>query len=142
MKSPFVKFGNPDEVLETALRSAPPRAEFPPELHDSIMDAVHAIRAERPSASGIEIFRRLIKVSWIPVTGFAGLVVLGALLTIHNRPTPTIKSPFSEISDAFATSQKLVDSLPAVAVGPLSDELDKVNRDLDRTAEFLIATLP
>jgi hypothetical protein len=144
MKSPFVKFGNPDEVLETALRSALPRTEFPPKLHDSIMDAVHAIRAERTSVSGIEIFRRLIKVSWIPVTGFAGLVVLGALLTIHNRPRTTIENPqaISEISDAFATSQKLVDSLPSVAVGPLSDELDKVNRDLDRTAEFLIATLP
>jgi hypothetical protein len=145
MKSPFVKFGNSDKILETVLRGSPPRSEFPSELHDSIMNAVHtAQRAESTSASVIEMFQSFLKPRWLPITGFAGLILLGVLLTIHHRTATTIQNPqpLSEISNAFATSQELVDSLPSVAVGPLSDELDKVNRDLDRTAKFLIATLP
>ena len=145
MKSLFAKLRNADEALETALRDSAPGSEFPPELHDSIMNAVHAAhRAESTSVLGVEMFQRLIKVSWLPVTGFAGLVLLGVVLTIQNRPVATVQNPqpLSEISKAFATSQELVDSLPTVAIGPLSEELDKVNRDLDRTAEFLLATLP
>jgi hypothetical protein len=145
MKSPSVKFGNSDEALESALRDSAPRSDFPPDLHRSIMTAVGATqRAERTPLSVIEMFQSFVKARWLPVAGFAGLLLLGVLLTILNRPAPTIKNdqPLSEISNAFTTSQKLVDSLPSVAVGPLSDELAKVNRDLDRTAEFLIATLP
>lgn len=145
MKSPSAKFGNSDEALESALRDTAPRSKFPPDLHGSIMNAVHsAHRAEITSVSVIEMFQSFLKARWIPVTGFVGLVLLGVLLTIYNRQAPTIQNPqpFVEISNAFATSQELVDSLPSVAVGPLSEELDKVNRDLDRTAEFLIATLP
>jgi hypothetical protein len=145
MKSQFDKFGNSDEALESALRDSAPRSEFPPDLHNSIMNAIHsAHRAESTSVSVIEMLQSHLKARWLPVTGFAALVVVGVLLTIYNRPVPTIQNPqpLSEISNAFSTSQELVDSLPSVAVGPLSEELDKVNRDLDRTAEFLIATLP
>jgi hypothetical protein len=109
------------------------------------MSAVHsAQRAESTSVSGIEMFQQFIKARWLAVTGFAGLVLLGVSLIIHHRPAVTTQNPqpLSEMSNAFATSQELVDSLLSVAVGPLSDELDKVNRDLDRTAEFLLATLP
>jgi hypothetical protein len=145
MKSPFAKFQNSDETLESALRGSPPRTEFPPDLHDSIMRAVHAAdRAERSELSSIGIFQRFIKVGWIPVTGFVGLVLLGVMLSIHNHPVATTQNPqpLAELSQAFTTGQELMDSLPSVTVGPLSDELDKVNRDLDRTAEFLLATLP
>ncbi len=144
MKSQFAEFRNADEALESALRDSAPRSEFPPELHDSIMNAVHtAHRAESTQVSDIGMLQRFIK-SWVPVAGFAGLVLLGVLLSIHNHPVATIQNPqpLAEMSKAFATTREFVDSLPSVAVGPLSDELDKVNRDLDRTAEFLIATLP
>ena len=145
MKSPFAKFRNTHEALESALRVSPPRTEFPPELHDSIMNAVHtANRADRVEISGVGLFQRIIQVRWLPVTGFAGLLLLGAWLSIHNRPAATTQNPqpIAEISNAIATSQELMDSLPSITVGPLSDELDKANRDLDRTAEFLLATLP
>jgi len=145
MKSPSVKSGNSQEALKSALRDSAPRFEFPPDLHGSIMNAVHsAHQAESTSVSVSEMFQSFLKARWIPVSGYAGLVLLGVLLTIYYRPAPAIQNPqpLSEISKAFATSQELVDSLPSVAVGPLSDELDKVNRDLDRSAEFLIATLP
>ena len=145
MKSPFAKFRNTHEALESALRGSPPGPEFPPELHDSIMNAVHtANQAESIEISGVGLFQRIIQVRWLPVVGFAGLILLGVWLSIHNRPATMTPNPppLVEISNAFATSQELMDSLPSVTVGPLSDELDKVNRDLDHTAEFLLATLP
>ena len=145
MKSPLVKFGSSDKALESALRGSPPGTEFPPELHDSIMNAVRtAHRAENIEISGIGLFQRIIQVRWLPVTGFAGLILLGVWLSIHNHSAATTQNaqPLAEISNAFATSQELMNSLPSVTVGPLSDELDKMNRDLDRTAEFLIAALP
>jgi hypothetical protein len=144
MKSQFAKFRNADEGLESALRESAPKSEFPPELHDSIINAVHtAHRAKSIEVLGIGMLQPFIK-SWLPVTGFAGLVLLGVLLSIHNHPVAAIQNPqpLAEMSRAFATTQEFVDSLPSVAVGPLSDELDKVNLDLDRTAEFLLATLP
>jgi hypothetical protein len=144
MKSPFAKFRDSD-ALESALRDSPARTEFPPGLHDSIMNAVRtANRAERIDISRVGLFQRIIQVRWFPVTGFAGLLLLGVWLSIQNHPAATTPNPvpLPKISNAFATSQELMDSLPSVAVGPLSDELDKVNRDLDRTAEFLLAALP
>jgi len=144
MKSPFAKIRNA-EALESALRGSPPGTEFPPQLHDSIINAVHtAQRAESTEASGVAMIQRFIKIGWVALGGFAGLVLLGVLLSIQNHPVATTQNPqpLAEISEAFATSQELMDSLPSVTVGPLSDELDKVNRDLGRTAEFLLATLP
>jgi hypothetical protein len=145
MKSPFAKFPNSNDALESALRGSAPKLEFPPELHDSIMYAVHATdRTERTKVSAMGLLQRLIKVGWFPISGFAGLVLFAVLLLIHNRPVATTHDPqpLAEISKAFTTGQEFVDALPSVTVGPLSDELEKVNRDLDRTAEFLIATLP
>jgi len=144
MKSPFAKFRNSDEALETALRDYTPESEFPPELHHSIMRAVKAANREGTQISGSTRFQAFVNAYWLPATGFAGLVLLGVLISIHSRPIATSQNPqpLAEISNAFARGQELMDSLPSVTVGPLSDELVKMNRDLDRTAEFLIATLP
>lgn len=145
MKSPFAKPRNSDELLESALREPPPKREFPATLHNSIMRAVRAVhREERKEVSSFATLQRFAKISWLPVTGIAGLVLLGVLISIHNRPEQTTSDPqtLSQISAAFSASQEIVDALPSVTVGPLSDELDKVNQDLDRTAKFLLATLP
>jgi hypothetical protein len=145
MKSPFAKFRNSDESLESALRESAPKTQFPATLHDSIMRAVRPVhREERTQVSSVAIFQRFAKIRWLPITGIAGLVLLGVLISIHNRPEQTTSDPqtLSQISAAFSASQEIVDALPSVTVGPLSDELDKVNQDLDRTAEFLLATLP
>jgi hypothetical protein len=145
MKSPFAKFRNSDKALESTLRGAPPRTEFPVALHDSIMRAVHAAhREERAQVSAFATFQRFVQMRGVPVTGFASVVVLGALLMLHNHPESPNLNPetLPEISAAFSASQEMVDAIPSVTVGPLSDELDKVNQDLDRTAKFLLATMP
>jgi hypothetical protein len=145
MKSPFAKFRNSDESLKTALRGSAPKTEFPATLHNSIMRAVGAVhREERTQVSGFTMFERFAKIRWLPVIGIAGFVLLGVVIAIHNGPErKTSNSQVqAQISAAFTASQEVVDALPSVTVGPLSDELDKVNQDLDRTAEFLLATLP
>ena len=86
-------------------------------------------------------FRRI---RWLGASAFAALVLLGVWLATHHHSEQASSNAQSvvEISRAFTASQELVDALPSAAVGPLSDELDRVNRDLARTAEFLLATLP
>jgi hypothetical protein len=144
MKFPSVKFQYSDKALDTALSKSAPRTEFPTTLHASIIRAVRAVeRKERTRVSGLGSFQRFIRISWMPVTGLAALVLLSVLLALYNRPKPTVSpESLTQISAAFSASQDVVDALPSVTVGPLSEELDKVNQDLDRTAEFLLATLP
>ncbi len=146
MKSPFAKLRHSADSLEAALRDSRPKAEFPPALHNSIMRAIEAAhREETTQVFGYTIIERFARIRWVPITGFAALVLVGGWLAFqHSSAKPSISSAqsFSEISSALATSQELMDSLPAVTVGPLSDELDKANDDLERTAKFLLATLP
>jgi hypothetical protein len=127
------------------MRESAPRTEFPATLHNSIMRAVDAVHCEqRKQVSSLGMLQRFAKIRWLPLTGIAGLVLLGALIAIHNRPEQSSSNPqtLPQISAAFTAGQEVVDALPSVTVGPLSEELDKVNQDLDRTAEFLLATLP
>jgi hypothetical protein len=138
MKSPFVKFQNSDKALDTALRESAPKTELPTTLHASILRAVHAIdREQRCRDTGLARFQHLIRTGWMPVTGFAALVLLSLSLSLYNRPEPTVNP-----ESLTQMSREVVDALPSVSVRPLSEELDKVNQDLDRTAEFLLATLP
>jgi len=145
MKSRPDKITNSGEALEMMLRKSPRRTAVPGALHDSIMRAVYAAdREERILVSGFARFRGILQNRWIPVSGFAGIILLGLLLTLHNRSETRNRNSqaLTQISAAFSASQAVVHALPSVTVGPLSDELDKMNQDLDRTAEFLLATLP
>jgi hypothetical protein len=145
MKSRPDKFTNSDEALEMMLRESPPRTAVPGTLHNSIMGAINAAKNEdRISVSGFARFWRFLQNRWMPVSGLAGIILLGLLLAFHNRSETRNRNSqaLTQISAAFSASQEAVNALPSVTVGPLSDELDKVNRDLDRTAEFLLATLP
>jgi hypothetical protein len=110
------------------------------------MRSVRGARNEAETKeSGFAMFQRFATIRWLPLTGFAALALLGIWLAFRHyseSPTTSNNQSLPKISSAFVMSQELMDSLPSVTVGPLSDELDKVNQDLDRTAEFLLATLP
>jgi len=145
MKSQFAKFKNPEAALESALRKSGPDTEFPATLHNSIMRAVHAARRERKTrVSAFAVLQRFAEMRWLRITGLAALILLGIWLSIHNRPQRMNSNTQSlpEISTALTASQEIVDALPSATIGPLSDELDKVNRDFNRTAEFVLAALP
>jgi len=81
--------------------------------------------------------------SWVPVTGFAGLVLLGVLLSIHNHPVPRSKTLSLWLKCPKHSPQPgnswILCPPSLLALSPM---MDKVNRDLDRTAEFSHCTLP
>lgn len=145
MKFPLAKTRNSNDALESALRRSALATAFPPNLHRSIMRAVRANRPqERPQLSLLLLFRQFALTRVVAVIGVATLIVMGFWLALRNRPQSTMSNSQSltEISTAFTASQEIVDNLPSTAVGPLSEELDKVNQDLNRTTDFLLATLP
>jgi len=134
-----------NNAVESALRQSAPEAVLPPDLHRSIMRAVRATRQpERRQPFMFAIVRRFKMSGVLSVTGFAALIMLVSWLVLHNRPQSTIPNSqaLTELSTVFNASRDIVDTIPSVTVGPLSDELDRVNLDLNRTADFLIATLP
>ncbi len=154
MKSWFAKFRGLNDALDSALCRAMPKAQIPVTLHDSIMRAVEQVALQpasaRRSASSqafhIMVLRRFrtFQVGWFPVSGFAALMLLSLGLFLHyRRSQPGLNTEsLPEISTTLTASQEIVDALPAATVGPLSQELDNVNQDLDRTAEFILAALP
>jgi hypothetical protein len=108
------------------------------------MCAVQAAHREERNQSGVARLQLFIRTRWMPVTGLAGIIVLAVWLPLYNKVQSTSQNrqALSEISAAFSASQEVVDALPSVTVGPLADEVDKMNQDVDRTADFLLATLP
>lgn len=145
MKSTSAKSQNLKQELEFALRESAPASRFPPHLHNSIMGAIRAANHQEPNRVSAGLFlQRLTQLKWIPLGGVAVMMTLGVLIALHNRAAQNISTAQSiaEISSAFTASQEIVDSLPAVSVAPLSDELDKVNQDLNHTTDFLLAALP
>lgn len=145
MKSWSAKSRRSDEALESALRNSKPTTEIPAALHNSIMSAVQAVCREEDARLGQTwIIRRFASARWLPIAGLASLALVSLWLAVSHRSDRMTSNTQSlpEISTAFSASREVVDALPSATVGPLSDELDNVGRDLDRTAEFLLATLP
>ena len=125
-------------ALDRALKESAPRTEAPTSLHHSIMQAVRA--ASRPVAAQ----RQPPVLRWIPVPVFAGLVLLVILWVLHTpvrSPTQNAQS-LAAATSTLQLGDQMVRSMPSAMVAPLSDELDRLNRDLDRTAQFLLASLP
>ena len=125
-------------ALDAALKEAPPRVQAPDSLHSSIMRAVRA--ADRSAAARPQ--PALMR--WLPVPAMAALLLLGALWFLHSL----VRTPVQDTQSLAATASALqfgnqmVKTMPAAVVAPLSDELNRLNRDLDNTAQFLLASLP
>ena len=145
MKSRFAKFQNSEDALETALRESAPKSEFPDALHGSIIGAIHMARRHRHHhLARMHFVRRILATHWLRAPALASLVLAGVWFVAHRGPqkVSSTAGPLAEFSTAFAASRELVDAAPSEAVRPLADELNNVNRDLDRTAKFLLANLP
>jgi|SRR4051794_8134972 hypothetical protein len=131
-------FHNSGQSLEQVLKASRPGIKMPTGLHDAIMDEVRSAvsgAAQRTvHRPGLVLFR------WISAPALAA-VALGAFLLLrpdHNQSGPSpmpIRSALSPGDDAART-------LPSAVIAPLSDELAKVNLDLENTAHHLLASLP
>jgi len=120
-------------AIDSALKTTPPRPELPAFLHEGIMGAVEASRA-RP-APAVPSFRL---VPWLAAPALALLVFAGAWW-VRDRVRSTALQPATA---ALNLGSKMPETIATSAIAPLSDELDRLNRDLDQTKEFLLASLP
>ncbi len=125
-------------ALDRALKETAPRAEAPASLHQSIMQAVRA--ANRPAAAP----RQPSMLRWVPVPAFAVILVLVAVWVLQSpvRPPAQTAQPLAAATTALHLGNQVVRTMPTAVVAPLSDELERLNRDLDKTAQFLLASLP
>jgi hypothetical protein len=102
------------------------------------MDAVRA--HERPDRVSVG----MLWLRWLVAPALAALVVA---VSWHNlRPSArSAASPAESLAAAtrvFETGGRLAQSVPATVVAPLSEELRRLNQDLDSAAQYLLASLP
>jgi hypothetical protein len=125
-------------ALDRALKQTAPKPEAPVSLHRSIMQAVQAANcpadAQRESAT----------LHWARVPGLAVIIALALCWVLHGpmrQPAQTAQS-LAAATTALEMGGQLARAVPTAVVAPLSDELERLNRDLDNTAQFLLASLP
>ena len=125
-------------ALDHALKQAPPRPQAPPGLHRSIMRSVR--RVERPAAApgGLAFLRWVVA----PVVAALAFVAVWQTLRVPVVPPSQSTQSLGAATTALEMSGQLAQTVPSAVVAPLSDELARLNRDLDNTAQFILASLP
>jgi hypothetical protein len=130
------RFKEDTAALDRALRQVPaPETEPEPTLHAAIMGAVRA--AERRPASP----RPFAFLRWLPAPALATVAVLGVWWLLH-RPVATPVPTLAIAATALEMSDTVAQGLPSTVMAPLSEEWQRLNSDLDNTAQFLLASLP
>jgi hypothetical protein len=136
------RFAENSSALNHALKSQLPSPEDCPLLHDSIM------RAVRTSMHARAAQKQLAWPRWVPVSSLGLLVLLGALMaiqffsTMNMKVQPENSQTFAAAGSAIELGGSLVREAPDVAMSPLSDEMQKLDRNLVDAKKFLLASLP
>jgi len=119
--------------LDRALACRPANPGPSPFLHRSIMRAVEAA-GPAPAPPRLRPALR-----WLPAPALAVLVLSAIWLWRDRSPQP---QPIESAAAVLAMGESVAQSAPSTVVAPLSDEWRRLNRDVDRTAQFLLASLP
>jgi hypothetical protein len=136
------RFAENCSALDRALKNQLPKLAASASLHTSIMRAVRAA-VPAPVAENQPAWPR-----WIPVSSLVLLILLGVFLAFQFFPNPGTKvqhadwHPLAAASSVLELGGNLVRETPAAAMSPLSDELQRLDRDLVNTEQFLFASLP
>jgi hypothetical protein len=125
-------------AVDQALRQSLPRAHPPANLHSSIMRAVHSAQ-QRPARP---LWLTLLR--WLPATAVPvlALAVAWHVLRSHQSSSAANAQSLAAAATALEVGGQLAHTAPSAAVAPLSEELARLNLDLDNTAQFLLASLP
>jgi hypothetical protein len=154
------RFAENSSALAVALKSQLPRPEASAPRHASIMRAVRAAR-RAPVAENRPGWPR-----WIAVSSAVLLVLLGVVAGIRFIPrqgsaagggeSPTSAAvidrrymggetdapTLAAAGSALELGGSLVRGAPAAVLTPLTDEMERLERDWTRTEQFLLASLP
>ncbi len=126
------------EALDRALKQQRPRPFSAPGLHGSIMQAVRVARRLQAVPHHLAVLR------WMAAPVAAALVMMGVWQTLRGPSRPPVQGrpSLAGATTALEMSTQLAQTVPYAMVAPLSDELERLNRDLDNTAQFILASLP
>jgi hypothetical protein len=126
-------------ALDRALKRTAPQSQAPRSLHGSIMRAVRAAPHPAAEARSEWAFGR-----WLPVPIAAVIALTASLYHAQDRVGPPAKStqPLAIATTALQAGGDMARAVPSAVVAPLTDELQKLNQDLNNTAQFLLASLP
>jgi hypothetical protein len=125
-------------ALDRTLKETAPKMPALPAIHRSIMRAVQA--AEHPAAAQrVPTFLR-----WLaaPAVALVALLVMWQAVRGPLSPPAHETQSLAVAASALEMGGQVARAVPSAVVGPLSVELDRLNRDLDSTAQFLLASLP
>ena len=128
--------------VDERLRAAQLEPEAPDSLHASIMTAVRAQSPTQPADArqrpvepvpGILLLGR--RAGWWAAPVYAAVLVACLLAALHLMPRPAPRSPFASV-------EKGLTQLPGTVLSPLSGELESLQRDLEKTTQFVLASVP
>jgi hypothetical protein len=128
------------QSLDYRLKTAPVSDTVPAGLHSATMRALRS--ATRPEESSVwKRFR------WLPAPALAVVILVGVLLATRQPPVQTnlaVRQPQSLAAATVALDQgsELAQKAPALALAPLSTELELLNRDLEKAVNFIVASVP
>jgi hypothetical protein len=125
-------------ALDRELRRTVPEPDAPASLHRSIMAAVRASgapAATRPMPAAVR---------WLPAPALLAVGLLVSWFVLHRPAAPPVSGApgLDAAAAALVTGGQIAQAAPAAVVAPLSDELERLNKDLQNTAQFLLASVP
>ena len=125
-------------ALDHALKASAPQPQAPASVHRSIMRAVQA--AERPAPAQ----PRLAWLRWLAAPAVALVALLVVWQSVRGPVTPVAQAEPSLAAavSALEIGGQMTLAVPSAMVAPLTEELQRLNRDLDNTTKFLLASLP
>src|SRR5437899_8488935 len=132
-----------DEVeLERRLRADATLPDVPADLHDAIISSLEQTRGSEAR----KVRPGLAMVLWLAAPALAVCLIVALFAFRSPPPNPGIldgnrNTALAAPGDALVLSHNLAESLPS-ALSPLTDELNRVQSDISRTTDFLVASMP
>lgn len=118
------------EQVDRSLRAAKPTSENPSNLHSAVMSRLRSSAQTRQPQTGM-LHGLMPRTVVIAATSILVLACAGIWIQISRSPrhhgTNSIQSASTFSSDVLA---------------PLSNELDSLNKDLEKATSFLLASVP
>jgi len=116
---------------------SPPAAEAPVYFHGSIARAIRACA----TSSAAESPRRI---RWVPALGVSLIALAGFLWALAQHPQQVEGNsvPFQPAARALEMGSELAQKAPGSLAQPMSDEWERINQDFERTADFLMSSVP
>lgn len=128
-------------LIDCDLRASRAGNDVPPNLHATVMRAVRVAGVEEEPVQAVVLWRRLAAVGLV-------LVVGAAALWLVNRPSVneaggmSSTMPSASFTTALQQGHELTQAAPGTVLGPLSGELDLLNRDVQNALNFVAASVP